>query len=587
MSAHCWRIVALLVVAVAGTLVHSLPPSCDSPIYCYGELLYTVQVKPNPPFYDDSKKFVDMRMKYSPNEVLQNFEDLKAREGGDIPQEELLKFVNDNFEDGNELEAAVPGDWKESPAVLNRIADPDLRQWAKELNALWKNLTRRVNDDVKQNADRYSLLYVPNNFIVPGGRFRELYYWDTYWIVRGLLLSEMTSTVKGIIGNFVYMLENYGIIPNGGRVYYLQRSQPPTLTPMVANYYVATKDVEYVRSIIGTLDKEFQFWMDNRTVEVQKDGKTYTLARYFSPSEGPRPESYREDYEIAHKTFDTDERRQQFYEDIKSAAESGWDFSSRWFIRDGSNNGTLSDIHTRNVIPVDLNAFLFWNARILSDFHKMLGDFNKAAKYTKIASDWKEAVTAVLWNEDEGSWFDYDTLNNKQREYFYPSNVAPLWTKCYDESRAAIIGRKVVNYLDRSNIRSYLGGIPTSVNRSGEQWDLPNAWPPLQSIVVQGLDETNEKSAKDLAYELAKQWVRSNYRGYQDSMEMYEKYDAENPGKYGGGGEYTVQSGFGWTNGVVMEFLATYGERLTANGNNKHRRRSLWNNFVPRGHGGK
>ncbi|KAK7862984.1 hypothetical protein R5R35_014540 [Gryllus longicercus] len=548
--------------AGAGAGGEDLPPSCDSKIYCQGELLSVIQ---NAHLYPDSKKFVDKRLIYSPDETLEQFDALMKQTGGNPSKEQIQKFVDDYFEDGNELEGAELPDWVAEPALLRRIADPKLRGWASELNGIWKNLSRRVSDEVRDHKDRYSLIYVPHHFIVPGGRFRELYYWDTYWIVRGLLLSDMKDTVKGIIENFLYLLDTHGIIPNGARIYYLERSQPPLLTPMVYNYFLATKDEEFVKKNIHLLERELDFWMKNRTVNVQKDGKTYTLLRYYSPSQGPRPESYREDY-MNSQVFSSDQRKEEFYIDLKSAAESGWDFSSRWFIKDGSNKGNLTDIHTKYIIPVDVNAFVYGNARLLSALHtEVVGNLDKAKKYSQIAHELKEAVTAVLWNGTTGSWFDYDLLNAKQRTYFYPSNLAPLWTKCYNEKETPIIAQKVVKYLQSIEIlQHYLGGIPTSLNNTGEQWDLPNAWPPLQNIIIQGLQSTQEPSAQKLAYEFAEQWIRSNYKGFVEHNDMYEKYDAEVPGNSGGGGEYIPQSGFGWTNGVVLELLDTYGTRLTA-----------------------
>jgi alpha,alpha-trehalase len=126
-----------------------------------------------------------------------------------------------------------------------------------------------------------------------GGRFREFYYWDTYWIIQGLLLSEMYDTTRGILENILAMVEKYGFVPNGGRVYYVQRSQPPLLIPMVDSYVTQTSNITFLRNNINLLEAEFQFWMTNRTVTVKKNGREYKLARYYAKSQGPRPESYR------------------------------------------------------------------------------------------------------------------------------------------------------------------------------------------------------------------------------------------------------------------------------------------------------
>ncbi|XP_069690503.1 trehalase-like [Periplaneta americana] len=548
-----------LATVLAGTAASRYPQSCNSPIYCYGDLLKTVQLAE---LYNDSKTFVDLKQKGNPEETLNKFETLMKNTEGMPNKDQVRDFVNDAFEDKDELLMWTPEDWTEKPAMLQTIADSQFRDWASDINVLWKNLSRKTSKDVLQHPEQYSNIYVPNGFIIPGGRFREFYYWDTYWIVQGLLLSEMYDTTRGMLENFLSMVARYGFVPNGGRVYYLERSQPPMLIPMVDSYLTATNNVTFLKNNIQLLEAEFQFWMVNRTVKVWKNGKEYLLARYRAPSSGPRPESYREDYNIAKQM--SDQKREDFYINIKSAAESGWDFSSRWFILNGTNEGNLTNIETENIIPVDLNSFLYWNAALLSKFYNSIYDFNKTKYYHDLAEQFKAAVAAVHWCEEQGTWLDYDILNNKSRNYFYPSNLAPLWTKCYNLEEAEYYANKTTEYINDEAILKYLGGIPTSLSTTNQQWDLPNAWPPLQVIVIQGLDYTNDSYAKALAYELAKMWIDSNYKGYQKSRQMFEKYDAIIPGQYGGNGEYEVQQGFGWTNGVILQLLNKYGDRITA-----------------------
>ncbi|XP_068083536.1 trehalase-like [Anabrus simplex] len=532
----------------------------DNLVYCQGAILHTMQMAN---VYKDSKTFVDMRMKYSEKETFANFEHLTKINDNILNLEHVKIFLNEHFVDGNELEETDPLDWTDTPAVLSRISDPKLREWAGELNKLWKNHTRKVSKEVTKNPDRYSLIYVPNRFVVPGGRFREFYYWDTYWIIRGLLLCEMKDTVRGMLENFIHMVRIYGHIPNGGRIYYIQRSQPPLFIPMVDAYYQETADLEFVRQYLDVLEHEYSFWKQKRSVEVHKNGRSYMLARYYANSKGPRPESYREDYNIAREWYHSNpERTQEFYVDIKSGAESGWDFSSRWYIsEDGTNKGKLKDIHTREIIPVDLNSFLCMNAQIMAKLCGDLGYFSKAGYYAEEAEYKKKAMTDVFWDEEEGSWFDYDIRNFVARKYFYPSNLTPLWTGCYDYYDVVPIAKKVIKYLNKHNMSSYYG-IPTSESFTKEQWDFPNAWPPLQAIVIQGLVQTQQPAATQLAYEYADRWVQSNYMGFQQESRMYEKYNATEAGASGRLGEYDVQSGFGWTNGVIIELLSMYGDKM-------------------------
>ncbi|XP_034949045.1 trehalase isoform X2 [Chelonus insularis] len=539
----------------------TLPP-CSSEIYCHGELLHTVQLAQ---LYPDSKTFVDMKLKKSPAETLKVFNEMMNRTTERPPPRDMVKkFVEENFDpEGSEFEEWDPEDWTPKPKFLEGIRDPKLKKFASDLNDIWKQLGRKIKEDVKINSDLYSIIYVPNPVIIPGGRFREFYYWDSYWIIKGLLLSEMTNTVRGMLTNFVSIVEQYGFIPNGGRIYYTMRSQPPMLMPMVKVYLDATNDIEWLRENLWLLEKEFNFWMVNRTVEVQKNDRIYTLAIYNENSSGPRPESYREDESIG-RGMRTDEERDNYYKELKSAAESGWDFSSRWFISEATNKGNLSDLKTRSIIPVDLNAILYRNAVLLAEFNDLVGNASKSEEYRKKAEQWKEAVNAVLWHEEVGAWLDYDIFNGLKRDYFYPTNILPLWTNCYDTAHREYYVDKVVKYLDKSQIMINLGGIPATLEHSGEQWDYPNAWPPLQYFVIMSLDNSQDKHAQRLAYELSEIWVQSNYKAFKINHCMYEKYDATVSGSGGGGGEYSVQLGFGWSNGLILDLINKYSKSLTA-----------------------
>nr|AQY15496.1 membrane-bound trehalase-like protein isoform 1 [Gampsocleis gratiosa]AQY15497.1 membrane-bound trehalase-like protein isoform 2 [Gampsocleis gratiosa]AQY15498.1 membrane-bound trehalase-like protein isoform 3 [Gampsocleis gratiosa] len=553
------KFVAVLMTVLGLAYGENLPPTCDSEIYCYGPLLHTVQMAQ---VYPDSKTFVDMKMKQPPNQTMQAFLEMMNRTLENPSVEEIKHFIEENFDpEGSEFEYWDPLDWTPKPRFLEKIMDPEYKVWAEKLHDLWKSLGRKMKDAVKDHQELYSIIYVPHPVIVPGGRFREFYYWDSY-IVRGLLLSGMTSTVRGMLENFLLIVDRFGFIPNGGRVYYAKRSQPPLLIPMIDSYVAHTHDTAFIEHNIDTMEKEFQHWIVNHTVTITKEGKKYVLARYKDQSVGPRPESYREDYESA-AVFRTDEEKENYFSELKTAAESGWDFSSRWFVLNSTNKGNITNMKVTSIIPVDLNAIIYWNAQILSEYFKMLGNIPKSTEYRNIAEQWLDAVTRLLWHDEVGAWLDYDMSNDMKRDYFYPSNIAPLWTGCYHaERKDQYIGR-ILKYLERSRIMINLGGIPTTLEHSGEQWDYPNAWPPLQYIMIEGLDATGDPWAQELAYMIAEKWVRSNYKAYNETEAMYEKYDATVLGGHGGGGEYETQLGFGWTNGVIMELLDKYGGNLT------------------------
>jgi len=372
------------------------------------------------------------------------------------------------------------------------------------------------------------------------------------------MLCDMFYTARGMIQNLLSMVERFDFVPNGGRVYYLSRSQPPLLIPMVKKYYDFTNDYAFLKYHIDLLDKEFKYWHNEKMVDVEKDGKTYRMAHYVVNSNGPRPESYKEDYRLAQQV--QEQKQVALYNNLKAAAESGWDFSYRWCIQTNKTaNVSLLNVSTSDIIPVDLNAILHYNAKLLADFHYKLNNRKKSQYYSKIASKYQAAIDNVLWNEKEGTWLDYDTKNKRSRNMFYPSNLMPLYTKSYrsDKDKYA---KRAIDYLKKNNIESYFGGTPTSLNETGEQWDYPNAWPPLQSFLISGLYETGEEEAMDFAKTLAGRWLESNYMGYNEFGKMFEKYNVLHPGESGGGGEYMAQDGFGWTNGVVFEFLNLFSD---------------------------
>jgi alpha,alpha-trehalase len=176
---------------------------------------------------------------------------------------------------------------------------------------------------------------------------------------------------------------------------------------------------------------------------------------------------------------------------------------------------------TQYILPVELNAILCWNARLLSEFYDTLDMPHKTVQYKRLAESWLEAVENILWHEEVGVWLDYDLLNQIKRSYFYPTNLAPLWTGCFNRKKLQV--GKIMKYLEQSQIMMYLGGIPTSSEHSTEQWDYPNAWPPLQYIVIMALEATEDIWARDLAVDVARKWVRSNFKAFNESHVMYEK----------------------------------------------------------------
>ncbi|XP_054988868.1 trehalase isoform X2 [Sorex araneus] len=526
MPGHSLALPLLLLLGLHLGASQDLPPPCDSEIYCYGPLLHAVQMAK---FYPDDKQFVDMPMTLPPGQVLQKFNNLSTAHNSSIPREQLQNFVKTYFKaKGQELEVWTPEDWKESPKILQRISDPKLRTWAEKLNQLWKKLGRKVKAEVLKEPERFSLIPSRHPFIVPGGRFLEFYYC-------------------------------LGHIPNGARVYYKQRSQPPLLTLMMDSYFKHTRDETFLRDNIDTLASELDFWATNRSISVSAGGKNYILSRYYVPYGGPRPESYSKDFELA--STKPEGERENLYTELKAGAESGWDFSSRWFVGKLSKPNSLSGIRTSRLVPVDLNAILCQAEALMSQFYATLGNKTQAQKYQDQRAQRMEAMQALMWDQQRGAWFDYDLDEKQKNPEFYPSNLAPLWAGCFQDSKVV---DQVLKYLEDNKILNYKHGIPASLKDSGEQWDLPNAWAPLQDMVIRGLANSNSKRAKEVAFQLAQNWIKTNYDVFSRTSAMYEKYNITNGGQPGGGGEYEVQEGFGWTNGMAFMLLDRYGQQLTS-----------------------
>eukprot|EP00112_Aurelia_sp_Birch-Aquarium-sp1_P007091 Seg1774.3 transcript_id=Seg1774.3/GoldUCD/mRNA.D3Y31 product=Trehalase protein_id=Seg1774.3/GoldUCD/D3Y31 len=541
----------------------SFVQACDRDVYCQGYILDKVQMSKA---FGDAKTFVDMPMKEDPGHIITP---LTVKLTNSKNAKEIKSMVEGYFSKaGTELSNIQPTDWTEDPVVFKQILDPKLREWAKELNRRWKILTRKIKDEVKFNSQRNSLIYSKNPFVVPGGRFREFYYWDTYWVMKGLLLSDMTKTVKGMLENFVELVKVYGFVPNGGRIYYLNRSQPPFLTLMAYEYWQKTNDTAFIVSILPYLEKEYEFWMAQRVVTVNwAHGfkRAHTLNRYSTPMGYPRPESYWNDVETAEKAeFNKSsvEERKKLYAHIASAAESGWDFSSRWFAYSGKHAMTMMSIKTRDIIPVDLNSILCKVEKSLQTFNEVAGNKKKAKEHQKQFEQRVVSMSEVFWDDKRKQWLDFDLSSKKRRSHFYVSNISPIWADCYGNNATRAKG--AVESIRRQGVLDFVGGVPTSLNNTGEQWDYPNAWPPLQDIMEVSLRKVGKLHGKDLAFELARKWIQTNYLSWKQTGHMYEKYDANIRGKPGHGGEYGVQVGFGWTNGVVLSFLQRYGDRLKA-----------------------
>uniref|UniRef100_A0AAF5D4V3 Trehalase n=1 Tax=Strongyloides stercoralis TaxID=6248 RepID=A0AAF5D4V3_STRER len=526
-------------------------------IYCTGKLMHSVMYHK---LFNDSKTFVDKPLKYNPNRTMADFLEQFPETVEKINREKLITFVNNYFyEEGHELENCTSlDDWSDKPEKLINIKDDTLRSWALKLNLIWKNLCRSVKDDVNKDNEKYSLIYVPNNFIIPGGRFREFYYWDTYWIIKGLLKSGMYKTAKGIIENFFYIIKKYSFIPNGGRIYYLKRSQPALLTSMVDEYYTATKDINFLFDAMPILETELSFWEKRRTTNVTINGNNYVVFQYRADSNVPRPESYFQDVNTTKNIKGCDKKR-EIWKSISSTAESGWDFSTRFL----SNFSDFSSFQTTDIVEVDINAILCSIYGTISKLYSYIEYNDKSKEFEEKYNNFMKTFKYVFYNSKNYGWYDYNKKSQKHNFGYYPSNLSPLYWKCFGNEEEQNIPL-LYNKLKSEGVFSYRGGLPTSLYDSNQQWDLPNGWSPTNHMVIIGLSKTNNSFLQDEALKLAKRWILSNFRTFKKENAMFEKYNvvSEKIG-HGGGGEYDVQEGFGWTNGVILDLLTKYSNNLT------------------------
>lgn len=532
-------------------------PPCNNPIYCYGDLLHTFQMAR---LFNDSKEFVDMPTRYPPEIIVAKFQNLTNH-----TKETLQNFLNENFfSAGSEVKPFTPKDWKPNPKFLENISDTKLKQWGFEVHEIWKDLLR-VFDHNMSCENCFSSISTSKPFIVPGGRFHEFYYWDNLWIVQGLLISEMYETAMDVIENLLEMVEKYGFVLNGARVYYEKRSQPPVLTIMVHELYKELKKKKkaaaaknLLKKSFPLLKKEYEWWMSEKLCKLPFSLENVVKLNCFSGfSEMPRPESYREDLNLS---LFSEKDPEKLFKEIAGGAETGWDFSTRFF----EDFEHMSTINTSRVIPVDLNSILYKVEVILSEISAILGDLPNKMRFKALSLRRQKFIMQLFFDEKTSQWRDIFIENLQKNPHFYPSNFAPLWAfQDFDLINVDEIVKQLKIIAD-----NFIGGLPTSLEPSGQQWDFPNAWPPLQSFIIEGLLKINTSESKQLAKELAQKFVDNSLCGWIQQKEkkgkgaMFEKYNALERGQSGHGGEYEVQEGFGWTNGVALKILKQFGREL-------------------------
>lgn len=498
-------------VSVADTL---------SPAERYQELFVAVQMGR---VFPDSKTFVDCAPRRHPDEILEAY-----RSQCGAADFDLCAFVREHF---------CPYQMPASDFVAN--PDDSLSQ---HIDRLWPVLTRHP----REHPAHSSLLPLPHDYVVPGGRFTELYYWDSYFTMLGLDESGHCELLGAMADNFAYLIDTYGHVPNGNRTYYLGRSQPPVFALMTELF--EETGVRRASDYLPQLRREHAFWMEGG--EGLKPGKAHRrcvcmpggelLNRYWDERDTPREESYREDVETARGSS---RQPHEVYRDLRAGAESGWDFSSRWL----GDPHRLSSIRTTRIVPIDLNAFLYKLEVQIAALCEIRQLDDCARQFAQLAEARRTAIDRYLWNEQAGAYFDFDWRKGAQRSNLTAATVTPLFVEMASAAQAQRVAETV-----RERLLAPGGLATTEIAGSGEQWDRPNGWAPLQWMGIRGLQHYGHDP---LALQIEERWLDIVAQLFERESKLVEKYVLRPCTEHAGGGEYPLQDGFGWTNGVTRKLM--------------------------------
>jgi alpha,alpha-trehalase len=491
----------------------SVPTAPIPPDVAYGALFHEVQMAR---VFPDGKTFADCTPRFPVADILKKYETTRVQ-----PDFDLKKFVIENFDPPVAHSSGFKSDTSRTPG--------------EHIQALWPVLTRQADA-----ASAGTLLPLPHPYVVPGGRFGEVYYWDSYFTMLGLQAAGRRDLIEHMVSNFAYLIDTYGHIPNGNRSYYLSRSQPPFFSLMVQllddmeTQAQVPPDQRALARFLPHLEKEYQFWMDgatglsapkpaHRRVVRLPDGTV--LNRYFDDLPAPRPESYREDVETAATAFAADRPKADTYLDIKAGAESGWDFSSRWGV------GTdLQGIATTSIAPIDLNCLMWHLERTLAFGFERKKDATQQRRYEQLAAARKAAIERLFFNPDPRQPYFEDVrwATGERTGVVSVAGAYPLFFGIASEAA----GQQSCATLLKTLLRP--GGLVCTPNHTGQQWDAPNGWAPLQWVGIVGLRRYGlEAEANDLK----NRWTKLNSDVYRRTGKMLEKYNVENLSLEAGGGE--------------------------------------------------
>jgi alpha,alpha-trehalase len=409
-----------------------------------------------------------------------------------------------------------------------------------------------------REVEHHGLLYLPKPYIVPGGSFNEMYGWDSYFITRGLLHDDEVAFARDMAENLFYQVDKYGMVLNANRTYYLTRSQPPFLSEMALAVFCRTKDREWLAQALPAIETYYRFW-----TEGPHFVREFGLSRYYDFGGVPAPEVlvherdregrthydrvkdfYREygseikDYDLS-LFYDraNDSLTPFFYRADRAMRESGNDPSNRF---GPFNIGVLE------ILPVDLNCLLYQMEMDLAEITTTLDRESEAAGWKRRAESRAALINELMWDEARGLYFDYDYNRRERRIYPYVTTFFPMWVGIASREQAARV-------MENLSLFERAGGLQTSTHVSGNQWDAPVGWPPMQLIADEAMRRYGYEAQADRT---SINFLSMVLKEFLEHCVIVEKYnvaqresDVPQEIKYG---YSTNQVGFGWTNAAFV-----------------------------------
>lgn len=604
--------------------------------------------------YVDQKSVIDSRSELTREEIVKEYQKIEKTKDDTKTKEQIGKFYKKWFIKEGKEEYLNPNTSNLKKEGSRKVSYAEMNARIEEM---WSKFIRKPEES-KNTKGLESKIHQKNIVVVPGGRFQEAYYWDFYWIAKGLHISNRHEEIKGMKKNFQNQIDAFGFIPNGTRWYYTNRSQPPyfiqilvdsmksiqkireeaqrliaeqetqkerikkekehiaPLQPLV-EYHTSDRieelELELTDKEIESAEKEFEFWDTMRTVTIEVSGKNgpekHRLSRYSSEEEVPRPEMLLIDlasHENHRKFYETSENNTGYYRNIIAGTESGWDFSRRW--REYNEESKMYGfLQTNKMVPVDLNSILVKNARILERIFANRRLKKKERKYREIAKERGRAIDAILWDEECSRWRDV-IIDRKSTEEdvfyyrrktdraFYHSDLHPLYMDIADDPDNRILeAHESVMWIKSSKGDLLLPCTSSHANREADketaehskekqdkntygnpskdktlsdkelskndllqkenskidQWDGHTIWPPLVQLTVEYLVRSKNI---EKAQAVSESYLNKMYQYYEKHRSLPEKIEYRSKGT----GEYSVQEGFGWSNGVAQWMLYVF-----------------------------